>query len=142
MDKEKDGRKRILIVEDDEPLARLVKARLESAGYDVSMEVKGLTGLALAARERFDLVILDVNLPDSDGFQIARDLRRAYHPWALPILMLTVKSQPVDRLRGFAHGADAYLTKPFDSLELFETVSFLLGEAMWESGSSAGGQPK
>ena len=123
------ARKQILIVEDDEPLARLLKARLQSIGYEAHAETIGKQALQWAAEHRCNLVILDVNLPDCSGYQVARELRKLYHPWTLPILMLTVKDKPVDQLRGFAHGADAYLTKPFDSAELFETVTLLIGDA-------------
>ncbi len=130
------NRKNILIVEDDESLSRLLKSRLSSEGYTAQTQTHGKPALAQVAEQRFDLVILDINLPDANGFQLAREIRRIYHPWSLPILMLTVKDQPVDRLRGFAHGADAYLTKPFDSGELFDIVSFLLGET-WTSGKGS-----
>lgn len=68
-------------------------------------------------------------LPDIDGYKVCRELRKIYRPWVLPVLMLTAKDKPVDKLRGFGHGADAYLTKPFDAGELLQTVRLLLGEA-------------
>src|SRR5262245_56973080 len=122
-------KKLILMIDDEEELSRTMKMRLEGAGYQVQAELTGRQGLNFAAEQRVDLVILDVNLPDINGYEIARELRKLYHPWTLPILMLTVKDKPVDQLRGFAHGADAYLTKPFDSTELFQTVALLTGEA-------------
>ncbi|HEX9780656.1 MAG TPA: response regulator [bacterium] len=122
------ARKRILIVEDDEALARVVKMRLQSVGYEARAESLGKKALGYAAAFRPDLVILDINLPDCSGYQVARELRRIFHPWPVPVLMLTVKNQPADQLRGFAFGADAYLTKPFDSSELFETVALLTQE--------------
>jgi two-component system sensor histidine kinase ChiS len=120
--------KRILVVEDEVGLASVLKDRLESVGYEVQTETHGKAALAYATDNRVDLVILDVNLPDINGYQVARELRHLSHPWVLPILMLTVNDKPVDQLRGFAHGADAYLTKPFDSSELFDTVAFLTGQ--------------
>ena len=121
--------KKILMVDDDESLTHVVKMRLESAGYQVHTEASGKNAIAYAAEHRPELVILDINLPDSNGYQIARELRKVYYPWTLPILMLTIKDKPVDQLRGFAHGADAYLTKPFDSEELLQTVTLLTGQA-------------
>ncbi|MBI4354824.1 MAG: response regulator [Candidatus Omnitrophica bacterium] len=121
-------RKQILIVEDEVPLANLVKSRLESSGYEVHTETHGQAGLAYAADHRPDLVILDINLPDMNGNRVAQELRKLYHPWTLPILMLTINNKPIDQLRGFAHGADAYLTKPFDASELLKTVNLLSGE--------------
>ena len=120
--------KSILIVEDEEGLAKLVKVELEDAGFEVAVQGCGKAALGYAADHEFDLAILDVNLPDINGYQVARELRRLHHPWALPILMLTVRDKPIDQLRGFAHGADAYLTKPFNTKELVNTVSTLCGE--------------
>lgn len=130
--------KHILIVEDEEPLARLVKSRLESVGYEVHTEQRGRSAVSYAAQQRIDLAILDINLPDINGYQVARELRKLSAPWALPIIMLTVKDKPIDQLRGFAHGADAYLTKPFDSTELFETVALLIGDIQF---ARPGGAP-
>lgn len=119
--------KQILLVDDDEALARLVKSRLESVGFKVQVEGSGKSAMSCVVEHRLDLIILDINLPDMNGYQVARELRRISLPWTLPpILMLTVRDAPMDQLRGFAHGADAYLTKPFDSTELFETVTLLV----------------
>ena len=120
--------KSILMVEDEEGFAKLVKVELEEAGFEVTVQGCGKAALSYAAEHQLDLAILDVNLPDINGYQVARELRRLHHPWALPILMLTVRDKPIDQLRGFAHGADAYLTKPFDDEELVNTVATLCGE--------------
>ena len=122
-------RRRILIVEDEAALAKLVKWQLESAGYEVHTEADGRGGLTYAAEHQPDLVVLDLRLPDISGYEVCRELRKLSTPWALPILMLTAMDKPVDELRGFAHGADAYLTKPFDSDELRRTVTLLLGQS-------------
>lgn len=121
-------RKHILIVEDEQPLAFGLKKRLEMAGFDVHAELKGQPALEYVVGHQVDLVILDVNLPDVNGYQVARQVRKFYHPWAVPILMLTINDKPIDQLRGFAHGADAYLTKPFHTNELLAAVSTLCGE--------------
>ena len=123
------ARKRILVVDDETALTRLLKLRLESLGYDVIAVGNGRDALLQAAEQPLDLVLLDVNLPDINGYQVAKELRKIHHPWALPILMLTMRDKPVDQLRGFAHGADAYLTKPFETAELFQAVSLLIGDA-------------
>lgn len=122
-------RKTILVVEDQEPIARLLKWQLESAGFDVHTEATGKDGLQYATEHRPDLVVLDLKLPDVHGYQVCRELRRLYHPWVVPILMLTGMDKPIDQLRGFAHGADAYLTKPFDMSELLDSVALLAGQA-------------
>ena len=119
--------RKILIVEDEEPLARFLKWELESAGFTVQMALRGKEGLRCAAEERPDLVILDLRLPDMHGYDVCRELRRLYHPWTLPVLMLTAMDRPIDQLRGFAFGADAYLTKPYEPADLRQAIETLLG---------------
>jgi DNA-binding response OmpR family regulator len=127
MDRKAEGaRPRILIVEDDEALARLVKSHLDRAGYDAHVEHKGKPALLFAAEHRMDLVILDLVLPDLSGYEVCLELRRLYHPWILPIVMLTALNQPKDKLLGFSHGAEAYLMKPVASFELLSTVEAML----------------
>ena len=121
-------RHRILLVEDDEAMIRLLRSLLEVGGYDVSVVRCGTTALTCLADTQPSLVILDVGLPDINGYEVSRQLRRQTTPWAMPILMLTGMDKPVDQLRGFASGADAYLTKPCDPPELLNTVALLLGE--------------
>ena len=120
--------KRILVVEDDEPLAQLLKLKLESEGFMVHAVTRGMAALNYAADQPIDLVILDLKLPDVSGYEVAKELRKLYHPWVLPLLMLTGLEKPADQLRGFAHGADAYLTKPYEPDELMKTIALLLGE--------------
>ena len=123
-------RKRILLIEDEAPLVRSVSWLLESAGFHVTAAMSGRAGLTCAVEARPDLVILDLRLPDMDGYQVCRELRKLYAPWMLPVLMLTAMDKPVDQLRGFAHGTDAYMTKPFEPTELVKTVALLLEEAV------------
>ena len=121
-------RKRILVVEDEEKLARLLTVQLEMAGYEVHAVAYGREAVQYAAEHQPDLTLLDVRLPDIDGNEVCKELRRLYHSWVMPVLMVTALDQPIDQLRGFAHGADAYVTKPFEFSELMATVSMLLGE--------------
>ena len=121
-------RKRILIVEDDAPLAELLKMNLTLEGFEIAVASKGADALRYATSNPIDLVILDLRLPDMDGYEVAKELRKLHHPWVLPLMMLTGMDKPVDHLRGFAHGADAYLTKPCDPVELMQTIALLLGE--------------
>jgi two-component system phosphate regulon response regulator PhoB len=121
-------RKRLLVVEDEEALARLLKWHLETVGFDVATVTTGAEALRLAAEQQPDLVILDLRLPDMHGYDVARQLRKLFHPWVVPILMLTGMDQPIDQLRGFAHGADAYLTKPYEPAEVLRIVGLLVGE--------------
>jgi two-component system response regulator VicR len=120
--------RRILIVEDEVPLARMIQWRLQEAGYEVAAVHSGERALRQAAEQRPDLVVLDLKLPDMHGYQVCRELRRVCAPWAVPVLMLTGMDKPIDQLRGFAFGAEAYLTKPFMTGELLDTVAQLLGQ--------------
>ena len=118
----------LLVVEDDPAMARVLQRYFESAGFHVHAEQTGTGGLLHAAEHPPELVVLDLRLPDMSGYEVCRTLRRLFGPWSLPIVMLTGLDQPVDQLRGVAHGADAYLTKPCELTELLKTVSFLLSE--------------
>lgn len=120
--------KRILIVEDETALARLVQWQLQSAGFEPRAVATGKEALAAATDHWPDLVILDLRLPDMSGYDVCRQLRSLASPWELPVLMLTALDQPIDQLRGYAFGADAYMTKPFDPPELIKTVCLLLGD--------------
>ena len=121
-------RREILVIEDEEKIASLVKLELESIGYSVRTEGSGRAALTSAAEHQPDLVILDLKLPDMDGYEVCRELRNLSRAWVTPVLILTAMSQPIDQLRGFAHGADAYLIKPFELDTLVQTVAQLLGE--------------
>ena len=119
---------RILIVEDEQSIATLLTRCLEMEGFDVHAETTGESALSYAAQHRPDLVILDLRLPDLHGYEVCKALRALYHSWTLPIVMLTGMDTPVDRLRGYAYGADAYLTKPFEPPALLPTITFLLSK--------------
>ncbi|MBI3087308.1 MAG: response regulator [Candidatus Omnitrophica bacterium] len=120
--------KRILIIEDDENLASSLRRLLMLEGFDVELQASGAMGLVQAAERPPDLVILDLKLPDVHGYQVCRELRKLHGSWTVPILMLTGMDQPIDQLRGYAHGADAYLTKPCQSQELLKTIKLLIGQ--------------
>ena len=111
---------RILLVEDDPGLRLTLTHRLDSEGYRVETAADGEAGLARAAGDVFDLVILDVMLPRRNGFDVCRDLRR--RGVATPVLMLTARGQVADRVVGLKLGADDYLTKPFEMAELLARV--------------------
>ena len=118
--------KRILVVEDEQDVAGLLQARLEANGYDVHVADQGQRALVEAHVNRPDLVILDIMLPDMDGYEVSEKLRALYHSWSVPIVMLTARDQARDKLRGYGVGADAYLTKPYEAHELLETLAELL----------------
>ena len=122
---------KILLIEDEKLLADSVAALLSSRGYEVEAAYDGDAGLQYARLGVHDLVILDVMLPGLSGYQVARQLRTEH--CAVPILMLTAKSDILDRIEGLNAGADYYLPKPFDSRELLACVHALLrrqGEQM------------
>lgn len=123
-----DGRAQILVVEDDVSLAHFLGRLLEAMGHRAHAEHSGEAALAYVAEHDLDLVILDLRLPDMGGYEVCTKLRQQFSSWCLPILILTGMDKPVDQLRGFARGADAYLTKPCDPPELMKTVSLLLGQ--------------
>ena len=122
------NREKILIVEDDPGISGALKVRLASAGYRPHVVGSGGAAVEAAAMDPPDLVILDLILPDMHGYEVCRILRRQYHPWELPVLMLTGLDDPKSKLDGFATGADAYLTKPCRPNELLKTVRLLLGQ--------------
>ncbi len=115
---------RILLVEDEPGLVVTLTDLLSAEGYQVASASDGLSGLARASSEKFDLVILDVMLPGKTGFDVCRELRQ--HGKDVAILMLTAKTQLVDRVVGLKLGADDYLTKPFEPPELLARVEALL----------------
>lgn len=114
----------ILVVEDEVLLAKSLKEILEESEHGVSLAYDGEEGLELARNAHFDLLILDLMLPKLNGFQVARNLRKEKN--GLPILMLTAKSDILDRVEGLDSGADYYLTKPFDKRELLACINALL----------------
>ena len=114
----------VLLIEDNEDLAEGLRYNLELEGYRVLHAADGAGGLRLVEDSGPDLVILDLMLPDIDGFQVLRSLRREGHQ--VPVLILTARGAEEDRVRGFRMDADQYVTKPFHLLELLERVQSLL----------------
>lgn len=116
--------KRILIIEDNADLARLLAVNLRDLSYEVDIAGDGSGGLAKAERTAYDLIILDLMLPGLDGLEICRRIR-AKTPY-VPILMLTSRSSETDRVVGLEMGADDYVTKPFSIVELLARIKALL----------------
>jgi DNA-binding response OmpR family regulator len=115
---------RILVIEDEKEIARGLKDILESEGYEVTTAQTGKDGLQSINRRAPDCIILDLMLPDIDGYGVCEEVRR--NKLNTPILMLTAKSQEYDKIRGFKVGADDYLTKPFSVGELLARIMALL----------------
>ncbi len=110
---------RILIIEDEESIAALEKDYLELSDFEVDIEIDGRKGLKKALTEEYDLYILDLMLPGTDGFEICREIREIKE---VPILMVTARSDDIDKIRGLGLGADDYITKPFSPSELVARV--------------------
>ena len=117
---------RILLVEDDRRLAEMVKSYLGGAGFHVTIAASGARAIALQSAEMFDVLILDLMLPDMDGLEVCRRLRARTD---LPILMLTARGDAMDRVVGLELGADDYLPKPFEPRELLARLNAILRRA-------------
>ena len=128
---------RVLVVEDDPAIARVLELELGEAGYRVEVTVAGTDGLSAMERERPDLVVLDVRLPDMDGLTVCRRARRSGHD--MPILMLTALDRVGDRVVGLDAGADDYLAKPFAIEELLARLRALQRRAGGDQTTLAAG---
>jgi DNA-binding response OmpR family regulator len=120
---------RILLVEDEEALAEGLRVNLHRKQYAVDVASDGRTGLAAAQARRYDLILLDIRLPEIDGFEVCQRLRQDGN--FTPILMLTARNQPDDVVYGLKLGADDYVTKPFDLAELLARIEGLLRRHEW-----------
>jgi two-component system KDP operon response regulator KdpE len=125
---------RILVVDDDPLIVRLLRTHLDRAGYGVTTASDGQTALDQAAADLPDLVVLDLTLPGLDGYEVCRQLREFS---LVPVIMLTARGEQVDKLRGFEAGADDYLTKPFAPPELLARVRAVLRRSQQAAPSGA-----
>jgi two-component system, OmpR family, alkaline phosphatase synthesis response regulator PhoP len=119
--------KRLLLIEDEPGLVLTLRDRLSREGYAIETSSDGESGLERAAREPFDLVLLDVMLPRLNGFDVLRELRK--RGAEMPVIMLTAKGQVVDKVVGLKLGADDYVTKPFEMVELLARIEAKLRRA-------------
>jgi DNA-binding response OmpR family regulator len=117
---------RVLLIEDDARLAGMVQEYLGAAGFDVVHVGSGAAALERLGREPYDALVLDLTLPDIDGLEVCRRLRAR---WDTPVLMLTARGEPMDRVVGLELGADDYLPKPFEPRELLARLRALLRRA-------------
>jgi len=118
--------KRILVVDDEEDIVALVRIRLEAEGYEVLVASDGQQALDTARKEMPNLIILDLMLPKIDGYKVCRMLKFDERYKKIPIILFTARSQSSDKDLGMEVGADAYLTKPFDSKVLLDSIKRLL----------------
>ncbi|MCE9558487.1 MAG: response regulator [Armatimonadetes bacterium] len=125
---------KVLVCDDERHIVRLIQVNLEKAGYTVVTAYDGKDGLEKIKSEKPDMVVLDVMMPYMDGFEVLKSLRRDPEFMALPVIMLTAKAQDKDVFEGYHYGADMYLTKPFNPIEL---VTFV--KRLSQGGSDADG---
>ena len=127
----------ILVVDDEAILVDTIAYNLEQAGYQVITAADGASALETARRTTPDLIILDIMLPEMDGLEVCRQLRRENNTATTPIMMLTAKGDEIDKVVGLEVGADDYVTKPFGRRELLARVRALLRRAEYTPASSA-----
>jgi len=123
-----DSKPRILIVEDNALIAELVETRLRIEGMNPTKCSGGREALDLVTAETFDAVILDIMMPDVDGYQVLRHIRSMPATASLPVIFLTAKSTPDDIEKGLAMGANSYIAKPFSGLDLVRKIRLCLEE--------------
>jgi PleD family two-component response regulator len=112
----------LLIVDDDPNIFKLLKVNLDNAGYRVLKAADGEEAVAIALKETPDLIILDIMMPKIDGYEVCRKLRENESTYLIPIIVLSAKDKPADKIKGLKLGADDYLTKPFDVEELIARI--------------------
>ncbi|MGM0396560.1 MAG: response regulator transcription factor [Bacillota bacterium] len=127
--------RKVLVVEDEESIRKFIRINLDRSGYQVLEATTGEEGLEIADKEDVDIVVLDVMLPGIDGFEVCRTLRTR-HPH-LGIIMLTAKSQDIDKIMGLEYGTDDYMTKPFNPTELVLRVKSIERRLESEGGPDA-----
>ncbi|MBV9656683.1 MAG: response regulator transcription factor [Verrucomicrobia bacterium] len=128
---------RVLLVDDEPDVADLVRYRLQGAGHEVMVASDGLTALRLARERRPDLLVLDLMLPQMSGQEVCRQLKSDPETASIPIIMLTARGQPAERIAGLEIGADDYVTKPFSPRELLLRVGAVLRRVRAGEGSGA-----
>jgi two-component system, OmpR family, alkaline phosphatase synthesis response regulator PhoP len=119
-------KKRIILIEDEEDIASLLKLQAELSGYKLHVEVDGLNGYRAVEREKPDLVLLDIMLPGQNGFDVCRKMKSSPHLKAIPIIIITAKSEEIDIILGLELGADDYIAKPFSTKVLFSKIRAIL----------------
>jgi two-component system, OmpR family, alkaline phosphatase synthesis response regulator PhoP len=121
--------KKILVVDDERHIVRLIQVNLERAGYKIAVAFDGKEALKKVEAEKPDLVVLDVMMPYMDGFEVLKRLQANPATRGIPVVMLTAKAQDTDVFKGWSHGVSAYLTKPFNPLELLTFIKRIFSGA-------------
>lgn len=118
--------KKVLIVDDEEHIRELIKFNLKKEGYDTDVAVNGNEALKVLREIKFDLILLDLMLPEIDGLEVCKEIRRNEETSDIPVMMITAKGEEFDKVLGLELGADDYITKPFSIRELMARVKALL----------------
>jgi two-component system phosphate regulon response regulator PhoB/two-component system alkaline phosphatase synthesis response regulator PhoP len=129
--------KKIFVVEDETDILELIRMKLESAGFVTKGFKTALPMLNLLKIEHPDLIILDLMLPDLDGMEVCLRIKKDKTTSAIPILMLTARTDLDDKIKGLEYGADDYVTKPFEGRELIARIKAILRRSEWENGKNA-----
>ncbi len=119
--------KSILLVEDEKDLVETGKMFLSDAGYEVDTAADGLEAMEKVYDKKYDLVLLDITIPEMDGYQVCRMIKNLSSYKDIPVVMLTARTLKADKFRGLETGADEYLTKPYSPNELISTVKAFVG---------------
>jgi two-component system chemotaxis response regulator CheY len=120
-------RSRVLIIEDGITMRMFYRDVLEAAGFEVEEAVNGLEGVERAMTGSFDLLVVDINMPKMDGYQVIRTVREDENLWRVPIITISTEDKEQDVLKAYAAGANFYLTKPVRPKDLEELACFLMG---------------
>jgi len=131
-----DNKKKLLVVDDEDRIRRLLKMYLEKADYSIEEAENGQKALDMAIENDYDLILLDVMMPEMDGLEVAEELRKEKET---PIMMLTAKGEELNRIQGFEAGVDDYIVKPFSPREIVLRVAAILKRTKSESPSGANG---
>lgn len=118
--------KKVLIVDDEEHIRELIKFNLKKEGYDTAMAVNGSEALKVIKETKFDLILLDLMLPEVDGLEVCKEIRKNEETSDIPVMMITAKGEEFDKVLGLELGADDYITKPFSIRELMARIKALL----------------
>lgn len=118
--------KKVLIVDDEEHIRELIKFNLKKEGYDTEVAINGVEALNIIREIKFDLILLDLMLPEIDGLEVCKEIRRNEETSDIPVMMITAKGEEFDKVLGLELGADDYITKPFSIRELMARVKALL----------------
>ncbi|MDZ5254216.1 response regulator transcription factor [Clostridium sp. LIBA-8841] len=118
--------KKVLIVDDEEHIRELIKFNLKKEGYDTAVAVNGTEALKIIKESKFDLILLDLMLPEIDGLEVCKEIRRNEETADIPVMMITAKGEEFDKVLGLELGADDYITKPFSIRELMARIKALL----------------